>query len=125
MISSPSLYSLQIADKFCCLVCDRWCANIKSANLTKLRVLLLFINFRISESSVKEETVMKQESDETEENQSEIEIKKSIDLDISFKDVNDLLLSLTHIRQIIEDGSNIIVSAHPWTPSVHMKVMHT
>ena len=56
---------------------------------------------------------MKQESDETEKNQSEIEIKKSIDLDISFKDVNDLLLSLTHIRQIIEDGSNIIVSAHP------------
>ena len=104
---------LHLDDKFCCLVCDRWCANIKSANLTKLRVLLLFINFRISESSVKEETVIKQESDETEENQSEIEIKKSIDLDISFKDVNDLLLSLTHTRQIIEDGSNIIVSAHP------------
>lgn len=62
---------------------------------------------------------MKQESDDTEENHSEIEIKKSIDLDISFKDVNDLLLSLTHIRQIIEDGSNIIVSVDPSAPGVH------
>ena len=82
-------------------------------------VLLLFTVFRISESSVKEETVMKQESDDTEENHSEIEIKKSIDLDISFKDVNDLLLSLTHIRQIIEDGSNIIVSVDPSASGVH------
>ena len=82
-------------------------------------VLLLFTVFRISESSVKEETVMKQESDDTEENHSEIEIKKSIDLDISFKDVNDLLLSLTHIRQIIEDDSNIIVSVDPSAPGVH------
>lgn len=62
---------------------------------------------------------MKQESDDTEENHSEIEIKKSIDLDISFKDVNDLLLSLTHIRQIIEDGSNIIVSVDPSASGVH------
>ena len=62
---------------------------------------------------------MKQESDDTEENHSEIEIKKSIDLDISFKDVNDLLLSLTHIRQIIEDDSNIIVSVDPSAPGVH------
>ena len=82
-------------------------------------VLLLFTVFRISESSVKEETVMKQESDDTEENHSEIEIKKSIDLDISFKDVNDLLLSLTHIRQIIDDGSNIIVSVDPSASGVH------
>ena len=62
---------------------------------------------------------MKQESDDTEENHSEIEIKKSIDLDISFKDVNDLLLSLTHIRQIIDDGSNIIVSVDPSASGVH------